>query len=332
MSGEAMRRREFISVLGGAAAWPFAVYAQRTARVPLVGLISPLSEPAAARNVEEFRKGLRDLGYVEGQNIALEFRFAEGRPTRLPELAAALLALKPDVIVAGSSAGILAAHKVTQSIPLVMITLEDPIALGLVRSIPKPGTNVSGTWVAGDEALIAKRLALLKDLARGVPRVGAFLNPGDATDAPAFRLLPAAAHALGVDLHILEVRDATGFKAAFTTAVDAGVQALYVSQSPLFMSNRKEIIAIAARARLPAMYGWREFAEAGGLASYGPNLPDIYGRSAELVDKILKGANPADLPVEIPTRFELVVNLKAAKAMGLTIPDSFVLLADEVIE
>jgi putative ABC transport system substrate-binding protein len=327
-----MRRREFITLLGGAAAWPFAVYAQRTARVPLVGLISPLSQPAAARNVEEFRKGLRDLGYVEGQNIALEFRFAEGRPSRLPELAATLVALKPDVIVAGSSAGILAAHKITQSIPLVMITLEDPIALGLVNSIPKPGTNVSGTWVAGDEALIAKRLALLKDLARDLPRVGAFLNPGDATDAPAFRLLPAAAHALGVDLRILEVRDAADLEAAFTSAVGAGVQALYVSQSPLFMSNRKEIIAIAARARLPAMYGWREFAEAGGLASYGPNLPDIYGRSAELVDKILKGANPADLPVEIPTRFELVVNLKAAKAMGLSIPDPFVLLADEVIE
>jgi putative ABC transport system substrate-binding protein len=144
--------------------------------------------------------------------------------------------------------------------------------------------------------------------------------------------LPAAAHALGIDLRVSEVRDATALEATFASAVDAGVQALYVSQSPLFMSNRNEIIAIGTRARLPAMYGWREFTEAGGLASYGPNLADIYGRSAEFVDKILKGANPANLPVEIPTRFELVVNLKAAKAMGLSIPDAFVLLADEVIE
>jgi putative ABC transport system substrate-binding protein len=328
-----MKRRVFIAALGAAAAaWPFATNAQQATRLPLVGLVSPLTQAAATRNVEGFRKGLRELGYVEGQNIALEFGFAEGRPSRLPEVAAALVALKPKVIVVGSSAGILAAHRTTKSIPLVMITDDDPIALGLVRGLARPGGNVTGTWMAGDEALFGKRLALLKDVAGGVLRVGAFLNPGDASDGTAFRVLPAAAHALGFDLRISEVRDATSLDAAFTSAVGAGVQALYVSQSPLFMSNRKEVVAIAARTRLPAMYGWREFAEAGGLASYGPNLSDIYGRSAEFVDKILKGANPADLPVEIPTRFELVVNLKAAKAMGLSIPDAFLLLADEVIE
>jgi ABC-type uncharacterized transport system substrate-binding protein len=232
----------------------------------------------------------------------------------------------------GSSAGILAAHQVTQAIPLVMITLENPIALGLIKSIARPGTNITGTWLAGDEALVGKRLAMLKDLTPGAARVGAFLNPRDATDAPMFRLLPAAAGALGLDLRVFEVRDASEIEAAFSSAGRAGVQALFVSPTPLFLSNRQEIATTAARLRLPAVYGWREFAEAGGLASYGPNLPDIYRRSAGVVDKILKGANPADLPIEIPTRFDLVVNLKAAKAIGLTISDRFLLLADEVIE
>jgi putative ABC transport system substrate-binding protein len=328
-----MRRRDFIRLLGGtAAAWPLAARAQQPARLPLVGLISPLTQAAAVRNVEQFRKGLRDLGYVEGRSVALELRFADGRPERLPEVAAALVTLKPDVILVGSSAGILAAHQVTQAIPLVMITLENPIALGLIKSIARPGTNITGTWLAGDEALVGKRLAMLKDLTPGAARVGAFLNPRDATDAPMFRLLPAAAGALGLDLRVFEVRDASEIEAAFSSAGRAGVQALFVSPTPLFLSNRQEIATTAARLRLPAVYGWREFAEAGGLASYGPNLPDIYRRSAGVVDKILKGANPADLPIEIPTRFDLVVNLKAAKAIGLTISDRFLLLADEVIE
>jgi putative tryptophan/tyrosine transport system substrate-binding protein len=328
-----MRRRDFIRLLGGtAAAWPLAARAQQPARLPLVGLISPLTQAAAVRNVEQFRKGLRDLGYVEGRSVALELRFADGRPERLPEVAAALVTLKPDVILVGSSAGILAAHQVTQAIPLVMITLENPITLGLIKSIARPGTNITGTWLAGDEALVGKRLAMLKDLAPGTARVGAFLNPGDATDAPMFRLLPAAAGALGLDLGVFEVRDASEIQAAFSSAGRAGVQALFVSPTPLFLSNCQEIATTAARLRLPAVYGWREFAEAGGLASYGPNLPDIYRRSAGVVDKILKGANPADLPIEIPTRFDLVVNLKAAKTIGLTISDRFLLLADEVIE
>jgi ABC-type uncharacterized transport system substrate-binding protein len=329
-----MKRREFITTLlgGAAAAWPLAARAQQPARLPLIGLISPLTQAAAVRNVEQFRKGLRDLGYVEGRSVALELRFADGRPERLPEVAAALVTLKPDVILVGSSAGILAAHQVTQAIPLVMITLENPIALGLIKSIARPGTNITGTWLAGDEALVGKRLAMLKDLTPGAARVGAFLNPRDATDAPMFRLLPAAAGALGLDLRVFEVRDASEIEAAFSSAGRAGVQALFVSPTPLFLSNRQEIATTAARLRLPAVYGWREFAEAGGLASYGPNLPDIYRRSAGVVDKILKGANPADLPIEIPTRFDLVVNLKAAKAIGLTISDRFLLLADEVIE
>jgi putative ABC transport system substrate-binding protein len=328
-----MRRRDFITLLGGAAAaWPIAVHGQQLPTRSLVGLLSPLSEAAAAHNVREFRKGLRDLGYVEGRNIALEFRYSAGNPSRLPQLAAALVALKPDVIMVGSSSGILAASKATQSIPLVMITLESPITLGLIKSIARPGTNVTGTWLAGDEALVSKRLAMLKDVTPGIVRVGAFLNPGDATDSPAFRILPTAARALGLDVRIFEVREASEFDAAFTSAGRVGVQALFVSQSPLFFSNRKEIAAISTRLRLPTMLGWREFPEAGGLMSYGPNLPDIYRRSAAFVDKILKGASPADLPVETPTQFELVVNLKTAKTIGLPISEAFLLLADEVIE
>jgi putative ABC transport system substrate-binding protein len=328
-----LKRREFITLLGGAAAvWPLAARAQQSLGRPLVGLLSPLSQAAAARNVEGFRKGLRDLGYVEGRNIAVEFRYSEGVPARLPELAAELVALNPDVIFAGSASGILAAHRATQTIPLVMVTLTDPIALGLVKSIARPGTNVTGTLLAGGEALAGKRLGLLKDIVPGVSRVAALVNPDDATEAPNLSELPAAAPALGLALQIIEVRDLSELDTAFARAAREGAQALIISQTPLFLSNRSKVVAMAARIRLPAIYGWREFAETGGLASYGPNLPEVYRRSAALVDKILKGASPADLPVETPTRFELVVNLKAAKAIGLTVSESFQLLADEVIE
>jgi ABC-type uncharacterized transport system substrate-binding protein len=327
-----VKRREFILALGGAVAWPLAVHGQQLPNRLVVGLLSPLTEVAAARNVQEFRKGLRDLGYVEGRNIALELRYSEGNVSRLPELAAALVALKPDVIVVGSSSGILAVSKATESIPLIMITLENPITLGLVKSIARPGTNITGTWLAGDEALVSKRLATLKDAAPGTVRVGAFLNPEDVTDSPAFRILPTAAGALGLDVRIFEVRTASEFDAAFTRAARDGAQAFFVSQSPLFLANHKEIAAITARLRVPAMLGWREFPEAGGLMSYGPKLSDVYRRSAGLVDKILKGASPAELPVEMPTQFELVINLKTAKTIGLTISESFLLLADEVIE
>jgi putative ABC transport system substrate-binding protein len=326
-----MKRREFITLLGGAAAtWPLAAFAQSPR--PLFGLLSPTSQAFAARNVESLRKGLRELGYVEGRNIAMELRYADGVIPRLPQLAAELVALKPDVILVGASSGIVAAHRATQAIPLVMITLENPVALGLVKSVARPGTNVTGTWLADGEALVGKRLGLLKDVVPGLSRVAALVNPLDATDAPNMRLLPTAARTLGLDLGVIEVPTAPELEPALAKAARDGVQASFISSSSLFFSNRREIVAIVARLRLPAMYGWREFADAGGLMSYGPNLPDVYRRSATLIDKILKGASPADLPVETPTRFELVVNLKTAKALGLAIPDAFLLLADEVIE
>jgi ABC-type uncharacterized transport system substrate-binding protein len=329
-----MRRREFITLLGGAAAtWPLAARAQQLSPDrPIVGVLAPQSQAASARNIEAFRKGLRDLGYVEGRNITLEIRYGDGLPERLPQLAAELVALKPAVIRAGSSAALVAAHNATQTIPVVGATLEDPIALGLIKSIPRPGTNVTGTWLAGDDALVSKRLGLLKDVVPGVSRVAAMVNPGDASDTPLLRLLPATAHALGLELLVIEARAASELPVAFANVAPNGVQALFISSGPLFLSHRGEIVAMAARVRLPAIYGWREFPETGGLVSYGPSLPDLYRQSATMIDKILKGASPADLPVEFPTRFELVVNLKTAKALGLKVSEPFLLLADEVIE
>jgi ABC-type uncharacterized transport system substrate-binding protein len=285
-----MRRREFITLLGGAAAtWPLAARAQQLSPDrPIVGVLAPQSQAASARNIEAFRKGLRDLGYVEGRNITLEIRYGDGLPERLPQLAAELVALKPAVIRAGSSAALVAAHNATQTIPVVGATLEDPIALGLIKSIPRPGTNVTGTWLAGDDALVSKRLGLLKDVVPGVSRVAAMVNPGDASDTPLLRLLPATAHALGLELLVIEARAASELPVAFANVAPNGVQALFISSGPLFLSHRGEIVAMAARVRLPAMYGWREFPEAGGLISYGPSLPDLYRQSATMVDKILK--------------------------------------------
>jgi putative tryptophan/tyrosine transport system substrate-binding protein len=327
-------RRDFITLLGGAAAaWPLTSRAQQLSPDrPIVGVLAPQSQAASRRNIEAFRKGLRDLGYVEGRNITLEIRYGNALPERLPQLAAELVALKPAVIRAGSTAGLVAVHNATQTIPLVGATLEDPVALGLVKSISRPGTNVSGTWIAGDDALVSKRLGLLKDVAPGVSRVAAVVNPGDSSDTPLLRLLPTTAHALGLELLVIEAREASELPVAFAHVARDGVQALFISSSPLFTSHRSEIVATAARVRLPAIYGWREFPEAGGLVSYGPSLPDLYRQSATMVDKILKGANPADLPVEVPTRFELVVNLKTAKALDLKVSEPFLLLADEVIE
>jgi putative tryptophan/tyrosine transport system substrate-binding protein len=327
-----VNRREFITLLGGAAAaWPLAARGQQPAGQPLVGLLSPLSATAAGRNIAAFRQGMRDLGYMEGHNVAFALRFAEGDVTRLPALAHELVNLNPAVIVVGSPAAVREVHKATRTIPIVMNTSYDPMALGVAVSMARPGSNVTGFW-SGDEALIGKRLELLKHASPGISRVGVMVNPDDAGDASPLAALPAAARALGLTVRVLEVRTAVEFEPAFAAAAREGLEGLHVSQVPLFNSRRAEVTALAARARLPAIYSFREFAVAGGLISYAASLPDIYRRFASQVDKILKGATPGDLPIERATRFELVVNLKTAKAMGLTIPEPFLLLADELIE
>jgi putative ABC transport system substrate-binding protein len=243
-----------------------------------------------------------------------------------------LVGLKPDVIVAAPETSLLAMRNVTRTIPIITIWLQDPVASGAVESIARPGGQVTGTWIAGDDALVGKRLELIKEAVPTIARIGVLVSPAEVQDSVIMRLLSAPARALGLTVTIITVRDAAGIGAAFVAAARDNVQALFVSQSPFFNTHRVEIAAQAARARLPAIYGFREFADAGGLMSYGPSLPDIYRRFATLVDKILKGASPADLPVEVPTRFALIINLKAAKAIDLTIPESFLLRADEVIE
>jgi putative ABC transport system substrate-binding protein len=328
-----MKRREFITLLGGAAAtWPIGAAAQQPATHPLIGVLSPLSSAAAARSIGALRAGLRDLGYIDGRNVTLVVRYGEGVPERMGSLAAELVALKPDVLFVGSKSGVLAVHNATRTIPIVTIVPEDPVTIGIAASIARPGGNVTGTWLLGDDALVGKRLEFLRLAVPSISRVGFLFNPDDPTDAVLVPRLPAAAAGLGLMIQPFELRDIALIDAIATQIASSGVQALFVSQGPTLNSRRVDIAAMVARLRLPAVYGFREFAESGGLMSYGPNLPDIYRQSARLLDRILKGANPADLPIELPTRFELIVNLKTAKALGLTIAESFMLLADDVIE
>jgi putative ABC transport system substrate-binding protein len=327
-----MRRREFITLVGSAAAaWPLVARAQQAPVRPIIGVLSPISIAAAARNTEALRTGLRDLGYSEGHNITLEQRYADGAIERLPDLAAELVALKPAVIVAGSPAAALAVRNATRSIPVVMNSSPDPVRLGLAGSIARPGGNVTGFWW-GDETLVGKRLGLLKEAVPGTIRAALMVHADDPASADELKQVPIVSNALDLTLRVLEVREPSEFEAAFAIAVREKMQGLCVSTSPLFVSHRTELAALAARARLPAVYAFRDFAAAGGLMSYGASLSDLYRRKAALIDKILKGASPANLPIERPITFELLINLKTAKALGLNIPPALLARVDEVIE
>jgi putative ABC transport system substrate-binding protein len=328
-----MRRREFIKLLACAAAgWPFAAGgAQEPASRALIGMLVPISQAAAARNISEFRVRLHELGHVEGRTFGLEIRYGDGMPERLPALAEELVALKPKLIVTGSHSGAVAVRRATRTIPIVIMTADDPVATGLVDSISRPGGNVTGTWTAADDAVVGKRLELLKEVVPDLARVGILLNPDDPADAINYKRVPLAADALRLSFQTFEVRGAD-FAACFAQAVRARMQGLFISEGPTFNSRPKEVAALAANAALPAVYGFRAFVAAGGLMSYGVNLPGVYRRSAELTDKILKGTSPADLPIELPVRWELAVNLKTAKALGLDLPLTLLARADEVIE
>jgi putative tryptophan/tyrosine transport system substrate-binding protein len=324
-----MRRRDFLTGVGGAvAAWPLAVQAQQPVR-PLIGLLSPLSAVAASPNVAALRFALRDLGYVEGRNVTLASRYGDGVVERMPSLASELVALNPDIIITGAPSGVSAAHNATQTIPIVVISPVDPVKAGLALSIARPSGNVTGTWHLGSGG---KALDFLKLAFPGVARVCAIFNPDDPADALQIPELPAVARTVGVTIEFIEVRNLSNLDAVTTQVMGANVQGVFVGIAPFWLSARTDITAMMARLKLPAVYGWREFADAGGLMSYGANLPDLYRQSARFVVKILKGAKPGDLPFELPTRYELIVNLKTAKAMGLNISDSFLLLADEIIE
>jgi putative tryptophan/tyrosine transport system substrate-binding protein len=328
-----MRRREFFSVFAGAAAaWPLAARAQQAA-TPSIGVLSPASVATSARNIAALRQGLRNLGYVEGRNIAIEYRFAEGISERLSRFATELVALKPVVIVVGSTSGIVSASKITQTVPLIMIgASEDPVLLGLVASFARPGGNVTGFMLTLDQQILGKRLQLLRDAIPGISRIGVMGNPDAPGDAAELRMVPSVAGQFGLQYRLLEVRTVDELEAAFATATRDDLQALYITWNPVFNVHRARVVAMVASLRLPAIYGFRDFVQSGGLMSYGPDLPDLYQRSATYVDKILKGEKVGELPLQLSERYELVINLKTAKALGLSISEGFLLLADEVIE
>ena len=325
-------RRTFIVTLAlGLLATPLAADAQQAATTPRIGMLRTGLPSDRVEEIEAFRKGLRDLGYVEGQNIAIEFRFAEGREDRLPELATELVRLKVDAVVANGAVAIRAAKQATTTIPIVMAEVGDPIRTGLVASLARPGGNITGSTILGPE-LGTKRLQLLKEALPKLRRVAFLWNPTNPSNRLHFEDIQLGAKALGVALQSVEIRSPDGFNPAFTAITRERPDALVMTADPLHRLHVGRIIEFAARSRLPAMYQLRENVEAGGLMSYGTSLPDLYRRAATFVDKILKGAKPGDLPVEQPTTFELVINLKTAKALGLTIPQSVLIRADQVIQ
>ncbi len=283
---------------------------------------------------EAFRQGLRDLGYVEGRNLVIEYRFAEGKSERLPALAAELVALKVDVIVAVTTPEALAAKKATRTLPIVFVAAADPVTSGLVSSLARPGGNVTGLSSFFPE-LVGKRLELLTQAVPGVSRVAVLWHPGflpERTEKDMLKGAEVTAQALGVRLQFLEARGPADFDRAFSEMTRARAGALTVLGTTMLFNERRRLVDLATKSRLPAVYPWREGVDAGGLMAYGPNIPDLFRRAATYVDKILKGAKPSDLPVEQPTKFELVINLKTAKALGLTIPPSLLGRADEVLQ
>ena len=310
---------------------PLTAEAQQATKVHRIGRLSPGSPTEPNPNLEAFRQGLRELGYVEGQDLVIEQRYAEGSEERLHDLAAELVRLKVDVIVAGGSPAIRAAQHATRTIPIVMAAPPDAVAAGFVASLANPGGNITGlSWLGA--VLPGKRLEILKETVPQSARIAVLANPAYEAYGTWMNNLTVAAQELGLQLHVLELHSADELDSAFAAMTREGADALLVLTDPARMySLRGRIADLAAESRLPAMYDWREYVAAGGLMSYGPSLPDIHRRAATYVDKILKGAKPADLPVEQPMKFDLVINLKTAKALGLTIPPSMLFQADEVI-
>jgi ABC-type uncharacterized transport system substrate-binding protein len=326
-------RRAFVGTLTlGPLAAPLAAETQQAAKVYRIGLLggSPPNSPGGRRAWNGFFLGMRELGYVEGHNILVEGRFYGDQTERLPALAAELVRLKVDVIVAGAAPAPEAAQRATSTIPIVMANHNDPVGSGLAVSLAKPGKNVTGLSTLAPE-LVGKRLQLLKEAVPGISRVAALWNPTVTTQAHELREAGVAARSLKVQLQVLEARAPSDFAGAFSAMTKDRAGGVLVLTSSMFYAERTRIAELAAQNRLPAIYGVKEFAEAGGLMTYGINLHESFRRAATYVDKILKGAKPADLPVEQPTKFELVINLKTAKALGLTVPPSLLARADEVI-
>jgi ABC-type uncharacterized transport system substrate-binding protein len=326
-----VKRRQFISLLGSAAAaWPLAARAQQPA-MPVIGYLSSLTQADSARFDVALRRGLSDMGYVEGQNVSIQYRWITDRYDALPAMAADLVQRQVVAILALGPPAVLAAKAATQTIPIVFVTGADPLKFGFVASFNKPGANITGIWMV-TTVLAEKRLQLLHDLVPKAELIALLVNPTSPVAEPQTRDAQAAARALGVRLTILSAVTESDFDQVSASLVQQRADALFVSADPFFSSRREHLVALAARHAIPTLYEFREFVEAGGLMSYGTVLRDGYYKGGNYVARILKGAKPADLPVEQIDKFELVINVTTAKALGLTVPDKLLALADEVIE
>ena len=326
-----MRRRELIFLLGGAAiAWPLTARAQQAGKVYRIGFLgdSPAVNPDLT---EAFLQGLRDLGYAEGRNIAIEYRWAEGKPERMRELAEELVRLKVDVIITASSIYVEAAKRATSTIPIVFMAHADPVGTGHVTSLARPGGNITGFSVMLTEATV-KLLELFKQAVPGLARVAVIFDPAAPSHGPILKAVEAAGPLMGLQVQPVAVHSATEFDSAFLAIVQGRADAVLVLTTPLFIAGAQRLAELSLTHKLPSVFGPKDGVEAGGLMSYWPNTVDSWRRGAIYVDKILKGAKPADLPVQQPTKFELVINLKTAKVLGLTIPPVILVRADEVIE
>jgi ABC-type uncharacterized transport system substrate-binding protein len=327
-----MIRREFITLLGGAAAWPLAARAQQAA-MPVIGYLSSASAGPTAYLLDAFRNGLSESGYIEGQNVAIEYRWADGQYDRLPDLAVDLVRRGVAVIVATGAGGVSAqaAKRATSTIPIVFISAVDPIKAGLVASINRPGGNATG-FIQFTPLLEAKRLQLLHELVPSAAVMGALLNPTNPVAETQTADVQAAARSIGRQIYVATANSEGEFEAAFTSLMRQRIGGLLVGADSYFNSRREQLVALAARHALPTIYEWREFTVAGGLMSYGTRITDAYHQIAVYCGRILRGANPAELPIVQPTKFELVINLKTANALGVTVPNALQLLADEVVE
>jgi putative ABC transport system substrate-binding protein len=326
-----MQRRDFLGVLGGAAvAWPLTARAQQAGKLPTIGFLGANTPAAMSQWTAAFVQRLRELGWIEGRNLAIEYRWGEGRTERYAKIVAELVRLKVDVIVTHSAEPVLAAKQATSVIPIVFAVAADPVDNGLVASLARPGGNVTGLSSQFTD-LAGKRLELLREVVPGLRRLAIMANVGAPGAVLEMREAQAAASRLGLDITALDIRRADDIAPAFE-AVNGRAEALYVCSDPLVFTNVSRINTLALGARLPTLHAFREYVEAGGLMSYGANFPDLFRRAGDYVDKILRGAKPADIPVEQPTKFDLVINLTTAKALGLTVPPALLARADEVIE
>jgi putative ABC transport system substrate-binding protein len=326
-----MKRREFITALGGAAAWPLAARAQQPA-MPVIGLLDPRSPDAMADRLRAFRQGLKEVGYVEGENVTIIYRFAEDQNDRLPELAAELVRRQVTVIAASATTAAPAAKAATTTIPIAFIAAEDPVRLGLVASLARPGGNLTGINFFSSE-LAAKRLDLLHELLPRAARIAVLVNPANATNtASILRDVEAAARAIGLQVQVLNASTSREISAAFENVGRDRPDALFVGPDTFLIARRIQVVQLAAFHRLPAVYPARDFLEVGGLMSYGTNVMDAFRQLGIYAGRILKGAKPADLPVVQSSKFELVINAETARMLGLTVPDKLLVAADEVIE